>query len=107
MTSDCNIVNYNFLKSKINQIDSSLKGNFMHKISNQAKLFFKKFMWNMIYLFSYKSLAYMDEDILYNEFLNEIYKSKKNDLNLKGIVNANNQKDEKDICVIFFKKFFF
>jgi len=79
----------------------------MYKISDQAKLFFKKFMWNMIYLFSYKSLAMLDEDILYNEFLNEIYKSKKNDLILKGISNSHiNNKDEKDVYVIFLYIFF-
>lgn len=65
----------------------------------------------MIYLFSYKSLAFMDEDMLYKEFLNEVYKSKKNDLHLKGIVNVNNQKDEKDIyvikCIIFLITFYF
>lgn len=71
----------------------------MMKISDQAKLFFKKFLWNMIYLFSYKSIALMDEDVLYKEFLNEILKYKKNDLSFKGFANFTDQRNGKDIYV--------
>ncbi len=71
----------------------------MNKISIQARLFFKKFMWNIIYLISYKSLVFMDEDLIYKEFIHEILKTKKNDSNVKWIINQSNAKDGKDITV--------